>query len=40
VFDPARDYDPGARAFYVRLGTILTIGVIACALMLLYRAGA
>ena len=39
MFDPARDCDPGARAFYLRLGAILTIGVIACALMLIYRAG-
>jgi hypothetical protein len=40
VFDPARDLDSGSRNFYLRLGVILTIGVIACALMLIYRAGA
>jgi hypothetical protein len=40
MFDPVRDADPGSRAFYTRLGVILTIGIVACALMLLYRAGA
>jgi hypothetical protein len=35
MWDPARDYDPGNRAFYMRLGLILTAGAVAIGIMLL-----
>ena len=35
MFDPARDIDPGNRAFYTRLGVILGAGVVAISVMLL-----
>ena len=35
MFDPARDVDLGNRAFYRRLGLILTAGCMAVALLLL-----
>ena len=38
MFDPARDIDPGHRAFYARLGIILSTGVFAAAAMLIAEA--
>ena len=35
MFDPARDIDTGHRAFYLRLGFILSTGVIAAAALLI-----
>jgi hypothetical protein len=35
MFDPARDVDTGHRSFYMRLGFILSTGVVAAAALLL-----
>jgi hypothetical protein len=35
VFDPERDVDPGNRAFYMRLGVILALGVCAAVTLML-----
>jgi hypothetical protein len=37
MFDPARDVDRGNRAFYRRLGLILTGGCLAIALTLVAK---
>jgi hypothetical protein len=35
MFDPVHDVDPGNRAFYMRLGLIMAVGVVAIAALLL-----
>ena len=37
MFDPARDIDTGHRAFYARLGIILSSGVLAATAMLIAK---
>ena len=37
MFDPARDVDLGNRAFYRRLGLLLTGGCVAVGLMLITK---
>jgi hypothetical protein len=38
MFDPARDIDTGHRAFYVRIGFIVSSGIVAAATILIARA--